>query len=174
MFRVTLLAFLASLYSLSASAVQWEEEPSIMGEWAIYFGTSQLDDSQAVFAQIWDDWRGHNSSNLELQTGCIEGRPFVNFVITYQDEFIENDLVSVAYRIDKNPAVRQVWARTTDRTSVIIQFDDARELLSELLSGDELFIRAEPSNLSGREARFLLLGVREIIYQVAKMCPEEN
>lgn len=163
-----------SLFVTNASAMQWQEEPYFIGEWQLWFGTSNLDDSEGMVATIWDDWRAHNSSNWAVSVGCVEGRPSVQFLMTQEGEFIEGVQVPVSYRLDKNPAKSQDWIVTVSSQSIVIEGERALSFLSELNEADELFIRAQPVNLDDRDARFLLLGVREVVYQAFKLCPSGN
>lgn len=165
------IVLLVSLFAVNASAMQWQEEPFFIGHWEMYFGTSELDDSEGVMASINDDWRGHNSSNWVMQVGCLEGRPVVVYGITHEGEFISDEQIPVAYRLDENPARQETWFKNSSGSAVLIDAEQAREFLSELGTADELFIRAKPSNFPNRDARFLLLGVREVVYQVRKLCP---
>ena len=91
--------------------------------------------------------------------------------MTQEGEYIEDAVIPVAYRIGKDPAKHQDWFQNVSGTSAVIENEQALEFLSELNTADELFIRAQPPNFPNRDARFLLLGVREVVYQVRKLCP---
>lgn len=169
-----MMALLVSLLAMDASAMQWQEEPHFIGEWQLWFGTSNLDDSEGMVATMWDNWRAHNSSNWAISVGCVEGRPSVEFLMTQEGEFIEGAQVPVSYRLDRNPAKSQDWIVTVSGQSIVIEDGQALSFLSELNEADEIFIRAQPMNLDDRDARFLLLGVREVVYQAFRLCPNRN
>ena len=136
------IVLVVSILAANVSAMQWQEEPHFIGQWQVLFGTSELDDSEGVLAVIWDDWRGHNSSNWSMYVVCSEGRPFVEFSVTDEGEFINDAVIPVAYRLDKNPVKRQDWIGLVDGSGALIEHEQAREFLSDLITADELFIRA--------------------------------
>lgn len=174
MFRTAaaVLAAVCAVCAGSAYAMQWHEEPSFVGDWELWLGKSDLDDGPGVLAQTYDDWRAHNSSNATLAVGCVEGRQWVALDITQENEIIQDSTVPVSYRFDKNPAVDREWGVSPGKSSIIIHYGNAAAFPRRMGMADELYVRAYPSGLPQKDDRFLLFGVREVVYQVLRLCPD--
>ena len=162
---VLVLGYASTLY-----ATQWQEEPDYMGFWGLYFGTSELDDSQAVYGVVYDDWRAHNSSFSSLGFGCEEKRPYVAYYFAREGEHVGNNMISINFRLDKNSPKSAEWIPLADGTGALIEYADAEAFMLEASQADELYIRSFSHNFGERDARYLLLGIREVVYQIFRAC----
>ena len=180
--RFSVLAMLISLIFATKcfSAIEWQDEPEHIGAWQMWFGTSNVYGTERMSAVLSDNWRGRESSERQLEVFCAEnGQLYVWLLVIHEDDedgSIQADKVPVAYRFDRNATKHQFWPVTANSVAVVIQGEEARSFLAEMNAAEELFISANPSthpsNLDVREARFLLLGVREIVHHANKLCPD--
>lgn len=167
--RITLATVLLLVQASMTIATQWEEDGHVFGSWHLWFGTSELNDSPAVLAQVTDEISGYG-----LTVACEEHYPYVGFQFVNEGERISEDLIEVNLRLDKNDPEQMVWFPTASGKGAIIGDSAALSLIVAMNAVDELYIRASDNTIGNRGARFQMIGIREITYQIQKACPENN
>ena len=167
--RVTLAIVLFLTHASIANAVQWEDDGYSFGNWVLWFGTSELDDSPAVQALIEDE-----SSGNVLVVGCEEGSLYANYYFVNEDERISGDMIEVSFRFDKGNPEQMGWLPSASGDSALVEDDVALSFIMAANASDELYIRAFDNNIGNRDGRFLMIGIREVAYQIQNACSDES
>ncbi len=167
--RTTLIIALLMSQTCAGNATQWEEDGHVLGNWYLWFGTSELDDSPAVLAENEDE-----SSGYGLVVRCNENVPAVSYYFVDDGEQVSGNMIEVAIRFDKGVPEQMEWFPTANGIAAVIDEDAAWSFITSMNAVDELYIRAFDNNIGTRDARFQMIGFREVAYQVQKACSEND
>jgi type VI secretion system protein VasI len=148
---------------------------STKNEWDVREETSKIDDSKNITLHLKSmesiiDQYGQ-SSPMGLWIMCREKKADLYF--TFAGNFMSSTEAwgKVTYRIDKQPAATKTFKESTDHEALGLWGGGASiPFIKELFGASTLLVRATPFNRSSVTAEFNIVGLREAIVPLQKVC----
>ncbi len=137
-----------------------------LADWNLDQGVDPLTDEEIYVAKSDYQINIHTRSAVVRCAG-LEFEVYFDF-----DEFLDNDLVKIRYRVDKDELEEGLWSPSADGTAVFAKRPE--DIAHKLAQGSQFIIEADDFRGVRHRSTFSLQGSSSAILPVMKACSVNN